>query len=46
MEKCFAGLDVSKTETSICVRNLEGEVLSTARAATDPDVISKALNKL
>jgi transposase len=45
MEKCYVGLDVSKDETSICVRNLTGDVLSTARAVTDPDVIFRALSK-
>lgn len=45
MEKCYVGLDVSKDETSICVRNLSGDVLSTARAVTDPDEILKALSK-
>ena len=45
MEKCFVGLDVSKEETSICVRNLAGDVLSTAKKVTDPDVISRALSQ-
>ena len=45
MEKCFVGLDVSKEETTICVCNLTGNVLSAARAATDPDVILRALSK-
>lgn len=45
MEKCSMGLDVPKDETSICVRNLTGDVLSIARAATDPDEILKALSK-
>lgn len=45
MEKCSMGLEVPKDETSICVRNLTGDVLSTARAATDPDKILKALSK-
>lgn len=45
MEKCYVGLDVSKDETSICVRNLTGDMLSTARAVTDPNVIFGALSK-
>ncbi len=46
MEKCFVGLDVSKAETSICVCNQSGDVLSTARVVTDPDAILRALSKL
>ena len=45
MEKCFVGLDVSKEETSICVCNQSGDVLSTAWVVTDPDAILWALSK-
>lgn len=45
MEKCYVGLDVSKEETSICVCNQSGDVLSTARVVTDPDIILRALSK-
>lgn len=45
MEMCFVGLDVSKKETSICVCNVAGDALAAASVVTDPDVISKTLER-
>ena len=43
MEKCFVGLDVSKDETAVCVRSQAGEIVSSFKKVTDPDVLSKSL---
>jgi transposase len=40
---CFAGLDVSIDETSICVVDAAGKVMMTASVATDPQAIAVAL---
>lgn len=39
----YVGLDVSKEETSFCVKDAEGRVLARGRAATDPDALFEAL---
>lgn len=39
MERYYAGLDVSKDETAICVRSADGQMMLAAKAATDPDAI-------
>lgn len=43
MERYFVGLDVSKDETAICVRNLDGKSVLATKRPTDPDAIAGAL---
>ena len=43
MERFFAGLDVSKDETAICVRREDGTVVIARKTSTDPDVILEVL---
>ena len=43
MERFFAGLDVSKDETAICVRCEDGTVVIARKTSTDPDAILEVL---
>ncbi len=43
MERFFAGLDVSKDETAICVRREDGSVVIARKTSTDPDAILEVL---
>lgn len=42
----YVGLDVSKEETAVCVRDGGGRVVLTAKVATDPDAIAASLTCL
>ncbi|MFK7874330.1 MAG: transposase [Paracoccaceae bacterium] len=44
MERYFVGLDVSKAETAVCVRDDRGEVVTSFKKPTDPDVLARALS--
>lgn len=46
MERFFAGLDVSKDETAICVRGEDGTVVIARKTSTDPDAILEVLKGL
>ncbi len=39
----YVGLDVSKEETSFCVKDLAGKVLARGKVATDPEALFEAL---
>ncbi len=41
----YVGFDVSKEETSFCVKDAEGKVLARGKAATDPDALFEALKE-
>lgn len=41
--ECYAGLDISLEETSLCIVNAEGKPVKEAKIATDPDALAKAL---
>jgi hypothetical protein len=43
MTKLYAGLDVSKEETALCVRNAEGRIILEGKTPTDPDAINREL---
>ncbi len=43
MTKLYAGLDVSKEETALCVRDAEGRVVLEGKTLTDPDAIAREL---
>lgn len=45
-ERYYAGLDVSKDATAICVRRSDGGVERVCEVATDPDAIDAALGNL
>lgn len=40
---CFAGLDVSLEETSVCIVDHEGKIVREIKVATDPDALCAAL---
>ena len=42
----YAGLDVSLEETAICVVDETGRIMKEARAASDPQALSKPCGKL
>ncbi len=44
MERYFSGLDVSKDETAICIRDHDGRSVLTTKKATDADAITDALS--
>ena len=44
MERYFVGLDVSKDETAVCVRDDRGEVVTSFKKPTDPDIIARTLS--
>lgn len=44
MERYFVGLDVSKDETAVCMRDDRGEVVTSFKKPTDPDVLARALS--
>ncbi|MFC4595082.1 IS110 family transposase [Sphingobium tyrosinilyticum] len=44
MERYFVGLDVSKDETAICVRDNDGRSVLATKKPTDPDAIAGALS--
>ncbi|MEM8793913.1 MAG: IS110 family transposase [Pseudomonadota bacterium] len=46
MERFFAGLDVSKDETAICVRGEDGPVVIARKTSTDADAILEVLKGL
>lgn len=46
MERFFAGLDVSKDETAICVRGEDGTVVIARKTSTDADAILEVLKGL
>ena len=41
----YVGLDVSKEETSFCVKDLAGKVLARGKVATDPEALFEALKE-
>lgn len=41
---CFAGLDVSLEETSICIVDPDGRIIRETKVATDPDALRSALS--
>lgn len=41
--KCFAGLDVSLEESSICIVDEAGRIVKELRAASEPDALVAAL---
>tara|TARA_A100001391_G_scaffold185907_1_gene154766 strand:+ start:373 stop:966 length:594 start_codon:yes stop_codon:yes gene_type:complete len=45
MERYFVGLDVSKDETAICLRDDRGNIVTFSKKPTDPDVLLRALSK-
>jgi hypothetical protein len=45
-DRYFAGMDVSKDTTAICVRRSDGGVERVCEVATDPDAIGTALDAL
>ena len=46
MTRYFVGLDVSLDQTSLCVLDAAGQILSEAKVATDPDAIGAWLERL
>ncbi len=46
MERFFAGLDVSKDETAICVRSEDRAVVIARKTSTDPDAILEVFKGL
>lgn len=45
MKRYFVGLDVSKDETAVCLRNDRGEIVASFKKRTEPDVLLSALCK-
>jgi transposase len=43
MLDCYAGLDVSLEETSICIVDRSGKIIREVKVATDPDALGEAL---
>ncbi len=41
----YVGFDVSKEETTFCVKNAEGEILARGKVATDPQALFEALRE-
>lgn len=44
MKRYFVGLDVSKAETAVCLRNNRGDIVTSFRKPADPDVLARALS--
>ena len=44
MKRYFVGLDVSKDETAVCLRDDRGAIVTSFKKPTDPDLISRALS--
>lgn len=44
MKRYFVGLDVSKDETAVCLRDDRGEIIASFKKLTDPDVLLRALS--
>jgi transposase len=45
MKRFFVGLDVSKDETAVCIRDEGGDIAASFKKPTDPDVLLRALSK-
>lgn len=45
MKRYFVGLDVSKDETAVCLRDDRGDIVTSFKKPTDPDVLLRALSK-
>jgi len=45
MKRYFVGLDVSKDETAVCLRDDCGVIVTSFKKPTDPDVLLRALRK-
>jgi len=45
MKRYFVGLDVSKDETAVCLRDDRGDIVTSFKTPTDPDVLLRALSK-
>lgn len=45
MKRYFVGLDVSKNETAVCLRDDRREIVASFKRPTDPDVLLRAMNK-
>ncbi len=45
MKRYFVGLDVSKDETAVCIRDDCGVIVTSFKKPTDPDVLLRALRK-
>ncbi len=43
MKRYFVGLDVSKDETAVCLRDDRGDIVMSFKKPTDPDVLARAL---
>jgi transposase len=43
--KYYTGLDISNAETSVCIVNVEGDIVKEAKVASDPDSIDRYLKK-
>ena len=41
----YVGLDVSKEETAYCVKGVDGKILASGKAATDPDALFAVLKE-
>ena len=41
----YVGLDVSKEETSFCVMDVSGQVLSSGKVLSDPDALFAMLQR-
>lgn len=46
MKRYFVGLDVSKDETAVCLRDDRGGIVASFKKPTDPDVLLHALSKV
>lgn len=44
--RCYAGLDVSLAETSVCVVDEDGHILREAKVASEPEVLARWLGDL
>lgn len=42
--ECYAGLDISLDETSLCIVTADGKVVKETKIDTDPDALAKALS--
>jgi predicted NBD/HSP70 family sugar kinase len=40
---CYAGLDISLEETSVCIVDTDGKIVREAKVPTDPDALAKDL---
>lgn len=43
MKRYFVGLDVSKDATAVCLRDDRGDIVTSFKKPTDPDVLARAL---